>query len=109
MIDKTALFAPRLPEETVTLPGVGDVRVRALTRAEVLRARRLGGDDYAVMERHLLAAGLIEPSISPADAEKWQDAAPASEIEPVTQAISRLSGLTEGAAKSAYADFRDDA
>lgn len=107
-VDKSALFAPRLPEADVEIPGVGTVRVRALTRAEVMRARRIGQDDPAVLEQQMLSAGMVDPVMSATDVQRWQEAAPADELSPVTDAILGLSGLADKAAKDAYADFRHE-
>lgn len=105
MITKEALAAPRLEEDTVTLP-VGAVRVRALSRAEALR---LKGRDYAEdeFERVLLAAAMVEPKLTEDDVRAWQEASPAGELEPVTTAVLRLSGMAKAAAKEAMTSFRD--
>lgn len=107
MIDKTELLTPRLPEADVEIPGVGSVRIRSVTRAEVLRAQRVSGGDPEHAERVLLAAALVDPVLSEAEVERWQASASPAEVGAVSDAIGRLSGLTDGAAKAAYADFRD--
>lgn len=106
-IDKSALFTARLPEEEVEIPGVGTVRIRSLSRAEVLGIR---GKDVPVdeMERHLLALSLVEPKLTEKEAGQWQAASAAGELEPVTKAIMRLSGLEEATAKEAVKRFRGE-
>lgn len=108
IVDKSALFAPRLPESDVEVPGVGTVRVRALTRAEVMRAQKTAKDDPAALEQQVLSAGMVEPRLSVTEVQRWMEAAPANELEPVQEAILALSGMGKKAAKEAYADFRGE-
>lgn len=105
-IDKSALFAPRLDTQDVEVGALGTVKVRALSRAEVLSFRKRKVDDVAEMERVLLAAGLVEPAITEDEARQWQEASAAGELEPVTRAINTLSGLDSAAAKEAVKRFR---
>lgn len=108
-MDKSKLLARRLNEESVEIPGVGTIRVRALTRAEVLAARKatdtekIDGPRALVLERKLLAAAMVDPKLTEAEVGQWQEAAPPSEIELVIEAVQRLSGLAEGAPKSGVA------
>ncbi|GAA2543663.1 hypothetical protein [Pseudonocardia hydrocarbonoxydans] len=103
-IDKAALFAPRLPEEDHDIPDLGTVRIRSLSRAEVLaiRGKSLPVDE---MERRLLSSALVSPRLTEAEVGQWQEASAAGELEPVTKAIMRLSGLEEASAKEAVARF----
>lgn len=105
-IDKDALLASRLPEEEFEIEGVGTVRIRSLTRAEALavRGRELPTDE---VERVLLEAALVEPKLTKGEIRLWQEAAPAGELEPLTRAIMRLSGLEDSSAKEAVKRFRE--
>jgi hypothetical protein len=99
-MDKAALTTGRtLAEEAVPIPGVGEVRVRALSRAEALQVT---GKEMpvAVMEQKLLSMAMVDPVMSEQDVAQWQAAASAGELEPITKVIQRLSGLQQGAAKS---------
>lgn len=96
-MDKELLFKPRLPEDDVPLPGVGTVRVRGLSRAEVLTAREESTSGFEV---RMLALGMVDPQLTEAEAARWQKAAPAGELKPVTEAILALSGMGQGADKS---------
>jgi hypothetical protein len=114
-MDREKLLAPRadtpsgLPEDQVEVPGVGTVRVRGLSRDEVVGIRKATDNDPAtvdgkralVLERKMIALAMIDPELSEADAGQWQRIAPAGELEPVTDKIQELSGLAEGATKSA--------
>jgi hypothetical protein len=103
-VDKSLLFKPRLPEGTVLIPGVGEVRVRGLTREEVLTFRDLPTAEH---ERKVLAAACLDPELSAAEVHQWQRACPAGEIRPVVRAVLDLSGLGEESARDAYRTFRD--
>lgn len=105
-VSKDQLFTTRLTEEDVEIPGIGKVRVRALSRAEVLAFRNRTVQDVTEMERALVAAGMVDPKLTEDEVLKWQEASAAGELEPVTRTISRLSGMDEGAAKEAVKRFR---
>lgn len=107
-MDKDLLFKSRLDEADVDIPGVGTVRVRGLSRVEVIAMRKatdndpdtLDGKRALVIERKLIAAAMVDPKLTESEVARWQDAAPAGELEPVTARISELSGMVEGASKS---------
>lgn len=105
-MDKELLFKPRLAEEDVDVPGVGTVRVRALNRLEAMHVQ--GAKTPAESDRRILALGLVDPTITEEEARRWQEASAAGEIEPVTTAIARLSGIGPGADKEAYKSVRGD-
>jgi hypothetical protein len=64
-VDKAALLATRdIGVETVEVDGFGSVKVRGLTRAEVLGIQKAGALDAAAMEQKLLAIALVEPALS---------------------------------------------
>jgi hypothetical protein len=98
VIDKETLLKGRLPEAEVEIPGVGTVRVRALSRGEVFGVQQLKG--VAVIERRVLHLGMIDPVMTEAEVQQWQDASPAGELEPVGGKIRELSGLGDDADKS---------
>jgi hypothetical protein len=104
---KESLFKPRLPEDDVDLPGIGTIRVRGLSRAEVMVMRKatdtadnLDGPRVLVLERKMIAAAMVDPELTEAEVGQWQTAATAGELEPVTDRIQELSGMVEGAGKS---------
>jgi hypothetical protein len=102
-----------LPEADVPLRK-GKVRVRALTRAEVMivRSSVKSIEDAikrtAELERKMLAKAMVSPAMNVAQVERWQETSAAGEIEPVVQVVQGLSGLLEGAAKEAYKAFEAD-
>lgn len=103
-MDKDKLLAPRadtssgLPEDTVSIPDVGEVRVRGLSRIEAMHVQAARGEEAT--ERRILALGLVDPSLTEAEAGQWMKAAVAGEIEPVSRRIAELSGMVEDAPKS---------
>jgi hypothetical protein len=112
--DKSILFKARLPEADVEVPGVGTVRVRGLSRAEVMAIRSEVKDEadaikrVAAIERKMLALALVDPELSEAEVGKWQKASTAGEMEPVTDMVQVLSGTVEGAEKAAYKEMESD-
>lgn len=117
MLDVNALTAKRIPEEDVTIVGLGTVRVRGLNRIEAMHVQA-ANDDPAESDRRVIAQGMVTPSLvvpgllhqldgkrcrACADVQLWQEAAVAGELEDVTDAIGRLSGMGGKAAeKAAY-------
>lgn len=91
----------------------GMVCVRGLTRGEVFimqkakESGRLKGAE--LWERRLIATALVAPEMTEAQVAVWQQRDIAGgDVEELTKAITRLSGLNEGADKSRGADVRDD-
>jgi hypothetical protein len=105
-VDKEALLRRRMPEADVELPGVGTIRVRGLTRAEVMAGKQAGSDP-ATLERHMLVVGIVDPPLTADEVAQWYDSSPAGEIEPVSTRIAELSGLLEDSSKAAYKSAGD--
>lgn len=103
-MDLDKLLAPRadtasgLPEDDVDVPGVGTVRVRGLSRLEVMNAQKI--DDPTARETRMLTLGMVDPVMSEAQALQWQTVSAAGEIEPVTDCIAELSGMRPDSSKS---------
>lgn len=77
------------------------VRIRALSRAQVLRLQTVGKDKALELERQTVAAGLVEPRMTVEQVAVWQGNDPAGgDIGRLMEAIRDLSGLGPGAAKS---------
>lgn len=100
-IDKSALLAKRFGVETVEIPGVGEVKVRALTRGEALSFKGQT-EDVRLFEQKILALAMVEPTMSEEDIKAWQDASPAGELDTVFSVVLRLSGMEKHADKAAY-------
>ena len=102
-MDIELLFKPRLPEANVDIPGLGPVRVRGLNRAEAMMVQEAKGTEAT--ERRILALGMVDPPMTEFQAGRWQKAATAGEIEPVSRKIAELSGMLDDSAKEAYKTF----
>lgn len=105
MISKEDLFRVRLDEDDVEIPSLnGSVRVRALSRSEVMKIQ--GVELPAeVMEQKLLSTALVDPKLSEKEVKAWQEACPALELEEVTNRIMELSGMKKESAKEAMKSF----
>lgn len=97
------LIASTLTESDHVLPSGRRVRIRALSRATVLRIQTIGKDNVIKLEAETVAAGLVAPPMTVEQVGRWQAADPAGgDIGKLMEAIRDLSGLGEGAAKAAY-------
>lgn len=108
------LVTRELDETDVELPGGRWVRVRALSRAEVLRIQRAsrgdnGSTDAARIERMTLALGMVEPRMTEEQVGAWQAASKAGDvIGRATAAIRTLSGMDSDAPREAYKSDRGE-
>ncbi len=108
-----ALAAQGMPEADVNIPGVGAVRVRGLSRVEVISTRKatdredkMDGTRVLMLERKMLAAALLDPVLTEAEVGQLQRTLPAGVLQPVSQRIQELSAMAEGAPKAAYKSVR---
>lgn len=107
-VDKAALLASRgIGTRMVDVPGVGEVEVRGLTRAEALYFQQAGAADQVEMECRLLSVAMVNPALTKDEVAEWQKVASAGELEPISQAIQELSGLKVTALKEEMQQFRD--
>lgn len=105
----TDLTSVELEEDDVELPGGRLVRVRELSRAEVLRIRKENGDDALKIERATLVAAMVNPRMTPDEVAAWQRKSGVNkDIGKVQQRIQELSGMFEGADKSNVVSHGDD-
>jgi hypothetical protein len=93
--------------EDVTLPGGKRVRVRGLSRYELLSLGK-GAEDADEIERRQVAACLLIPTVTPAQVGQWQKGTlPHGTLKLISETIRDLSGLGKGAAKSDLAEAAD--
>lgn len=82
----------------------GVVTVRALTRGEVLSFKNLrasGELDIAEYEAKMISVALVTPKMTMEEVTAWQNIDRAGgSLGDVSDAITQLSGLTQGADKS---------
>lgn len=108
-VSLATLTTKRFTKRVVTIPDVGDVVVRAISRAEALTLGVMPGQvveiDLAVAEQKLLSAAMVSPKMTVDDVAEWQRNSPASEINVVFMAVTELSGMAAGAPKDAVKRF----
>jgi hypothetical protein len=111
LTSKRAETVHGMPEDDVEVKDMGAVRVRGLSRGEVFMMRKHQADGGLktedAWERRMLSLALVEPAMTEDEVGAWQRVSPAGEMEPVSQKIQELSGLSEGADKSGVPDIRD--
>lgn len=93
-MDKELLFKGVKPEDDVELEGIGTIRVRALTRAEMqkLNADKPNVNGQAV-EMKMLVFGMVDPVIDIDDAKTMAETMGTADWKKLTSAIGRLSGM----------------
>jgi hypothetical protein len=102
-MDKSKLIDKRQGPKVAEVPVQGDVvKVRPLTRDEILILRGLNEKDPRKFERKLLAYAMVDPELTEAEVGQWQKNDDKMEIEDVTDKVMEISGLKERAAKAAY-------
>ncbi len=106
-IDKDKLLARRLATEIVVIPDVGEVVIRALTRAEATTFANQELD-VTFMERQLLVMALVDPVLSMDEVDEWRENSSAGELQPIIEAITRLSGMEAESPKVAVKEFRGE-
>ena len=104
--DKSKLFEKSLPEQDVTIEGLGTFRVRALTRAESMAVGDTEGGTGA-KERVIVSLGCVDPTLSIQEVKRWQEASLPGVMEPVVETIATLSGMLDGQSKEETARFPD--
>lgn len=110
-MDKEALLANRLPTQPLNIPGVGEITIRALSRAQRGVFAKLADNDVAVFDRKVIAAAMVEPSLTEDEARRWLENAPAGETTIVMEAIGELSGWdreVKELQKAAFKSLRED-
>lgn len=107
-MDKNTLIKSRAAFQTAEVEVAGgSVKVRALTRAEVLDVRGLSKDP-AKFERRLLSYAMVEPKLTEAEVKLWQENSTVTEIEDVTDKVMELSGLKDRAERADKSRLQED-
>jgi len=90
-----------LEGEDLTLPSGRTVRVRGLSRKDILAARE-PDEGIVAFESVVIARGLVAPQLTVEQADAWQSRpGRAGDVRAAVDRIYELSGLGEGAGKSA--------
>jgi hypothetical protein len=103
IISKETFLKSYLPEGTTDVLGIGVIRIRGLSRAEVLKASDMSREDREVA---FLVAGIVEPELSEPDVRAWRESTTTRTVNAVVEAILDLSGMLERSAAEAKRSFQ---
>lgn len=107
-VNVEALLSQKTEEQAeVEIEPFGTFTVRALTRGEVLAMRQTQAVDLALIERKMLVKALVEPKLNDGQIRKWQEVAPAGQMQALVEAVEILSGMREGEVKRNIKQFRE--
>lgn len=99
MLTREEILAKATGGEVVNLPSGGQVKVRGLSRNEAAGVR--DRDGLQARDNYLIATGMVDPRMSEDDVAAWGAIeGQAGDLVAVSEAITRLSGMVEGAGKS---------
>lgn len=97
-----------LDGEDVTLPSGRVVRVRGLSRHELMFNGK-GTEESEVIERRNVVSCMVVPKMTLQQVEKWQRNSPAGgDFKVLSEKIRDLSGMGQGAAKRSVDGAGDD-
>jgi hypothetical protein len=95
--------------EDLTLPSGKVVRLRGLSRHELMFNGKGIKDDNALIEARNVVACLVVPKLTLAQVQAWQrNSSAGGDFKVLSEAIRERSGLTEGADKSDVREIRDE-
>jgi hypothetical protein len=106
---KQRLLQKRLPQDTVDIIVDGEkitVTVRALSRIEALQVQE--ETSTRGYDARTIALGFVDPTFTYEEALEWQECSPAGEIDPATNKIAELSGMTKESGTKAYLKMEND-
>lgn len=104
-VSKQDLLKSRFGITDVEIPDLGTVKIRALSRGEALKIQGVE-KDTAEMEQWLVSLAMVEPKMTAAEVKEWQDNSPAGELQVVTEAIIKSSGMEEHVVKETMKRFQ---
>jgi hypothetical protein len=97
-LTREQILARKIGREVVTLPDGDTVEIRGLTHAEVIEGQAF--DNLNERTCFYVARSLVDPEMSFDDVLAWAAAGSAGDITTISEAVQRVSRLTEGAGKS---------
>jgi hypothetical protein len=106
ILSKEAFMKVSLPEEPVTVEGLGTVRVRSLSRAEYMRIRTNDAEGWEIA---LVALCMVEPSLTEDEVREWRETMAAPKLfDDLAGEVLRVSGLRQTAVAEAKQSFPDN-
>ena len=98
-MDKERLLKRVFPTADFEIPGVGVVKLRGLSRGEVLEMNDRQPNPIE-FDRFVLSRTMVDPKMTEDEVGEWQKVALPNEIGRVVEEVLKLSGLQPGADKS---------
>lgn len=105
IISKDAFLKASLPESEFNVPGLGTIRLRGLSRAEVVRFAEL---DFDGREVHTLACGIVAPELTEDEVREWRSTVVSRTVRLINDEIIKLSALNENAVGDAKRSFQEE-
>src|SRR5262245_25175130 len=107
---KSQLLRSQLREAEIPIPGKGMIRVRELSRSEVVDELNAvdRSSDPALWEATLVALSLVAPVLSVEEVAEWRTSSEPHEIGAVIDKLTELSALTRDAAKAAWKEMESE-
>lgn len=106
MVNKEDLFKRQANISQGTVDVDGHVlTIKAVSRGQVAKLKEANASN-STFENRLISESLVDPTMTPAEVGQWLDDAPAGDSVKVMEAISALSGMDDGAAKSGVRPVR---
>lgn len=97
-LTRDQILARKTGKGTATLPDGSTVKIRALTRDEILT---MHGDYETPGERdsYIISRGMTDPALTFDEVQDWAAVADAGDLVAISEGIAELSGLKEKAGK----------
>jgi hypothetical protein len=105
---KAKMLGVSLREADVQLRDDLVVRIREITRAEMLALKGKYERNAVLFDQNLTAKSLVEPELSVDEVAAYFAAAPLEETEKLSKAIARLNGWHEDADKEVVSSFPEE-
>lgn len=98
MLTREQILARKTGEGIITFQNGDQVRIRQLTRDEVMAMQDVDG--LAAKDSFMIACAMIEPKLTPEEVAAWAAADSAGDLIAISDGIAIISGLKQGAEKS---------
>lgn len=98
---RAEILARKTGRGVVTIPDLGEFHIRALSRDEALRVHAC--ESIGAGENLMVSLGLVDPALSADDVAEWAAAeGSAGELQALSMAIGKISGMTSQSGKESY-------
>lgn len=100
---KEQLLRRHTKQEIHKIEGVGEIRLRGLSRDEVLRAADM--ERGTERDAYTISCTMVDPAMTPEEVAVWFGTADSEEIGDVMAKAMQLSRIAVGSAKEVYREF----